>query len=51
MIERLKQEGLTIIIVEQSLNVAAAIAQRAVFMERGGSASTGRSTSCSSVTI
>ena len=35
VIERLKQEGLTIIIVEQSLNVAAAIAQRAVFMERG----------------
>ncbi len=35
IIERLKQEGLTIIIVEQSLNVAAAVAERAVFMERG----------------
>ena len=35
VIERLKQELMTIIIVEQSLNVAAAVAQRALFMERG----------------
>jgi ABC-type branched-subunit amino acid transport system ATPase component/predicted MFS family arabinose efflux permease len=35
VIERLKNEGVTMIIVEQSLNVAAAIADRAVFMEKG----------------
>jgi ABC-type branched-subunit amino acid transport system ATPase component/predicted MFS family arabinose efflux permease len=35
VVERLKEEGVTIIVVEQSLNVAAAIADRAVFMEKG----------------
>ena len=35
VVERLKQESVTMIIVEQSLNVAAAIADRAVFMEKG----------------
>jgi ABC-type branched-subunit amino acid transport system ATPase component len=35
VVERLKREGVTMIIVEQSLNVAAAIADRAVFMEKG----------------
>jgi ABC-type branched-subunit amino acid transport system ATPase component/predicted MFS family arabinose efflux permease len=35
MVERLKEEGVTLIIVEQSLNVAAAIADRAIFMEKG----------------
>ena len=35
VIDRLKGEGVTMIIVEQSLNVAAAIADRAVFMEKG----------------
>ncbi len=35
VVERLKAEGVTMIIVEQSLNVAAAIADRAVFMEKG----------------
>ncbi|GMU77603.1 MAG: hypothetical protein AMXMBFR46_04020 [Acidimicrobiia bacterium] len=35
VIERLKAEGMTIIIVEQSLNVALAIADRAVFLEKG----------------
>jgi ABC-type branched-subunit amino acid transport system ATPase component/predicted MFS family arabinose efflux permease len=35
VIDRLKAEGVTMIIVEQSLNVAAAIADRAVFMEKG----------------
>ena len=35
VLEQLKSEGLTMIIVEQSLNVAAAIADRAVFMEKG----------------
>ena len=35
VVDRLKQEGVTMIIVEQSLNVAAAIADRAVFMEKG----------------
>ncbi|MCU1387207.1 MAG: major facilitator superfamily 1 [Ilumatobacteraceae bacterium] len=35
IIERLKAEGMTIVIVEQSLNVALAIADRAVFLEKG----------------
>jgi len=35
IIEELKAEGLTMIIVEQSLNVALAIADRAVFLEKG----------------
>ncbi|NUU22133.1 MAG: MFS transporter [Streptomycetaceae bacterium] len=35
IIERLKADGLTIIVVEQSLNIALAIADRAVFLEKG----------------
>jgi ABC-type branched-subunit amino acid transport system ATPase component len=35
IVERLKQRGLTMVIVEQSLNIALALADRAVFMERG----------------
>ena len=35
VVERLKAKGQTMIIVEQSLNVALAIADRAVFMEKG----------------
>lgn len=35
VVERLKQQGLTMVIVEQSVNVALSIADRAVFMERG----------------
>jgi ABC-type branched-subunit amino acid transport system ATPase component len=35
VIENLRAEGVTMIIVEQSLNVAAAIADRAIFMEKG----------------
>ncbi|MEE1806787.1 ATP-binding protein [Streptomyces sp. BE133] len=35
VIERLKADGLTIVIVEQSLNIALAIADRAVFLEKG----------------
>jgi ABC-type branched-subunit amino acid transport system ATPase component len=35
VVEQLKESGVTMIIVEQSLNVAAAIADRAVFMEKG----------------
>ena len=35
VVERLKGEGTTIIIVEQSLNVALAMADRAVFLEKG----------------
>jgi ABC-type branched-subunit amino acid transport system ATPase component len=35
VIEGLKAAGVTLIIVEQSLNVAAAIADRAVFLEKG----------------
>ncbi|CAI7976519.1 branched-chain amino acid transport system ATP-binding protein [Frankia sp. Hr75.2] len=35
ILERLKQDGLTIIVVEQSLNIALAIADRAVFLEKG----------------
>lgn len=35
VIDRLRGQGMTIIIVEQSLNVALAIADRAVFLEKG----------------
>lgn len=35
VVERLKERGMTIVIVEQSLNVAIALADRAVFMEKG----------------
>ena len=35
VVESLKVAGVTLIIVEQSLNVAAAIAERAVFLEKG----------------
>lgn len=35
IVERLKERGLTMVIVEQSINVALAVADRAVFMERG----------------
>jgi ABC-type branched-subunit amino acid transport system ATPase component/MFS family permease len=35
VVERLKSEGTTIVIIEQSLNVALAMADRAVFLEKG----------------
>jgi len=35
VIERLKAEGMTIILVEQSLNVALSVSDRAVFLEKG----------------
>jgi ABC-type branched-subunit amino acid transport system ATPase component/predicted MFS family arabinose efflux permease len=35
VVENLKAQGLTMVIVEQSVNVALSIADRAVFMERG----------------
>jgi ABC-type branched-subunit amino acid transport system ATPase component/predicted MFS family arabinose efflux permease len=35
VIERLKAEGMTVILVEQSLNVALSVADRAVFLEKG----------------
>jgi ABC-type branched-subunit amino acid transport system ATPase component/predicted MFS family arabinose efflux permease len=35
VVERLKEEGMTMIIVEQSLNVAVAITDRAIFIEKG----------------
>ncbi|MGA4538954.1 ATP-binding protein [Uniformispora flossi] len=35
IVERLKADGLTMVIVEQSLNVALSIADRAVFLEKG----------------
>lgn len=35
VIHSMKEQGLTILIVEQSLNVASSIADRAVFLERG----------------
>lgn len=34
-VDRLKEAGLTMVIVEQSINVALAVADRAVFMEKG----------------
>jgi ABC-type branched-subunit amino acid transport system ATPase component len=35
VVARLRSTGLTIVIVEQSVNVALAVADRAVFMEKG----------------
>ncbi|MEO2113021.1 MAG: ABC transporter, partial [Acidimicrobiales bacterium] len=35
IIEQLQEQGQTIIIVEQSLNVALAVADRAIFLEKG----------------
>jgi ABC-type branched-subunit amino acid transport system ATPase component len=35
VLEELRSRGLSLIIVEQSLNVAAAIADRAIFLEKG----------------
>ena len=35
LVERLKERGQTMIIVEQSLNVAMAISDRAIFLEKG----------------
>jgi len=35
VVERLRSEGMTIILVEQSLNVALSVADRAVFLEKG----------------
>ena len=35
IVERLKEQGTTMVLVEQSVNVALSIADRAVFMERG----------------
>jgi ABC-type branched-subunit amino acid transport system ATPase component len=42
VIERLKGEGMTMVIVEQSVNVALALADRAIFMEKGQVRFTGR---------
>ena len=35
VVERLRDSGVTMLIVEQSVNVALEVAQRAVFMEKG----------------
>jgi ABC-type branched-subunit amino acid transport system ATPase component len=35
VVERLKAEGMTIVLVEQSLNIALSVADRAVFLEKG----------------
>jgi ABC-type branched-subunit amino acid transport system ATPase component/ABC-type branched-subunit amino acid transport system permease subunit len=35
VVRRLAEEGTTVVVVEQSLNVAAALAERGVFLERG----------------
>ena len=35
VVERLKSEGYTMVIVEQSLNIASAISDRVVFIEKG----------------
>jgi ABC-type branched-subunit amino acid transport system ATPase component len=35
VVERLKAQGVTMVIVEQSVNVALSVADRALFMERG----------------
>ena len=35
LVERLQERGQTIILVEQSLNVALSVADRAIFLEKG----------------
>jgi ABC-type branched-subunit amino acid transport system ATPase component len=35
IVEKLKEQGTTMVLVEQSVNVALSVADRAVFMERG----------------
>jgi ABC-type branched-subunit amino acid transport system ATPase component/predicted MFS family arabinose efflux permease len=35
IVERLKQDGMTIVVVEQSLNIALQLSDRAVFLEKG----------------
>ena len=35
VVERLQEEGHTIVVVEQSLNIAASISDRVVFIEKG----------------
>jgi ABC-type branched-subunit amino acid transport system ATPase component len=35
IVRELKRQGLTMVIVEQSLNVALSVADRAIFMEKG----------------
>jgi len=35
VLERLKEEGMTMVIVEQSVDVALSIASRAIFLEKG----------------
>ncbi|MGH8986622.1 MAG: ATP-binding cassette domain-containing protein, partial [Acidimicrobiia bacterium] len=35
VVERLREQGQTMVVVEQSLNIALALADRAVFMEKG----------------
>jgi ABC-type branched-subunit amino acid transport system ATPase component len=35
VVGRLRDQGMTIVIVEQSLNVALAVADRAIFLEKG----------------
>jgi ABC-type branched-subunit amino acid transport system ATPase component len=35
VVEQLQAEGYTIVVVEQSLNIAAAISNRVVFIEKG----------------
>ena len=35
VVGRLREQGMTIVIVEQSLNVALAVADRAIFLEKG----------------
>ena len=50
VVEELKARGQTMIIVEQSLNVALAVADRAVFLEKGEVRFEGPPRSCSSAT-
>ncbi len=46
-VDRLRAEGTTLVVVEQSVNVAVEIAERAVFMERGEVRFAGPSATCS----
>ncbi len=50
LVDQLRARGQTMIIVEQSLNVALAIADRAIFLEKGEVGSRAPPRTCSSVT-
>ncbi len=49
VVRRLHADGMTVVVVEQSVNVALTLAERAVFLEKGRAGSRARPASCSNV--